>query len=77
MRPERAVTGVLIKAATIIIVSFLFYAVAVSMKEPVPQPVGRQGVVQRALELLRRTFHIKSPYMSEGDLREKAQRYIK
>ncbi len=77
MRTEKIVTGMIIKTALVIIVLYLFY-IAVTFKEgPAPQPAGRQGVIRRVLEVLQRGFHIKSPYLSEEDLREKARRYIK
>ena len=78
MRTEKVVTGVIIKAALVITVLYLLYIVVVNVKEePAPQPVGRQGVIRRVLEVLQKGFHVKSPYLSEEELREKARRYIK
>ena len=77
MRAEKAVTGAIIKAALVIVILYLFYLVAIVKERPAQQPVGRQGVMRRVLEVLQRGFHIKSPYLSEEDLREKARRYIK
>jgi hypothetical protein len=77
MRTEKAVTGVIIKAALVIMALYLFYIVATVKERPVPQPVGRQGVIVRVLDVLRRGFHVQSPYISEEDLREKARRYLK
>ncbi len=70
-------TGVIIKTALVIIVLYLFYITVTFKERPAPQPTGRQGVMRRVLEVLQRGFHIKSPYLSEEDLREKARRYIK
>jgi hypothetical protein len=77
MRAEKAVTGAIIKAALVIIVLYLFYILVNVKEKPAPQPVGRQGVIRRVLEVLQRGFHVQSPYISEEDLREKARRYIK
>ena len=70
-------TGAIIKAALVIIVLYLFHIVVTVKEKPAPQSAGRQGVIRRVLEVLQRGFHIKSPYLSEEDLREKARRYIK
>lgn len=77
MRTEKVVTGAIIKVALVIIILYLFYIAVAAKEKPAPQPVGRQGVIRRVLEVLQRGFHIKSPYLSEEDLREKARRYIK
>lgn len=70
-------TGAVIKAVLVIIILYLFYVVASVKEKPAPQPVGRQGVIRRVLEVLQRGFHVKPPYLSEEELREKARRYIK
>jgi hypothetical protein len=76
MRPERPAVGMFIKIALIIIISCLFYVMAVLKEKPAPQRAGARGVIQRALDAFRRTFHLKSPHMSESELREKARRYL-
>ena len=67
----------MIKAALVLIILYLFYAAVTAKEPPAPQPVSRQGAIRRVLEILQKGFHIKSPYLSEEDLREKARRYIK
>jgi hypothetical protein len=77
MRTEKIVTGVIFKAALAIIVLYLLYIMINIKEKPAPQPVGRQGVMMRVLDVLRRGFHVRSPYISEEDLRERARRYLK
>jgi hypothetical protein len=77
MRPERVVVGGLIKIILVAIVLGLFY-VAVTMREqPIPQLSGRQNSVQRVLEALQKGLHVKAPYLSEENIRQKIRRYMK
>ena len=77
MKPERVVVGGLIKIILVAIVLGLFY-VAVTMREqPIPQLSGRQDALQRVLEVLQKGFHIKAPYLSEENVRQKVRRHMK
>lgn len=77
MRTEKVVTELMIKTALVIVVLYLLYIVFNIKEAPAPQPVGRQGVIRRVLDVLQRGFHVKSPYLSEEEIREKARRYLK
>lgn len=76
-RPEKAITGLLVQAAVIIAVSLLFYMALSSIDRSGPKDTEGNGPITRILNKARKSFNIKSPYLSEEDIRDKARRYIK
>lgn len=77
MRPEQLVGRVLIKVLAIMAVVYIFYAVMVEIDRSAPKISGAPGFLQRVKDVFSKGLHIKSPYISEDEIRQKARQYVR
>jgi hypothetical protein len=77
-RPEKIVTGVILKVAAIILSAYLFFVVADSFRNSGSTPQGRPAsLFQRFDAFQKKVFRVQPRDLSHEDLRQKAIEYLR
>lgn len=76
MNAENRILRLLMIIVAALVMATLFVAMAGRGKSG-PQQTGGKGAVERILDAFRQKMNVRSPTMSDGDLREKARQYLR
>jgi hypothetical protein len=76
MSAENRILRILMTIAAILTMAMLFIIISDRGKGG-PGPAGGRNAVERILDAFRQRMNVRSPAVSDGELREKARQYLK